>query len=72
MSICSNTFIAQRITFVPGPDSGPVDNVDDPVQPVSHAFAAPFSAVQANRALMRGCCAILAVRTDINRCTNCC
>ena len=34
------------------------------MQPVSHAFAALFGAVQANRALMRGCCAFLVVCTD--------
>ena len=39
---------SQRITLVPGIDSGPVAGVDNSVQPVSHAFAAPFSAVQAN------------------------
>lgn len=58
------TMGSQRITLVPGPDAGHDDDVVEPVQPVKRASAAVLSAVQAGRALQRGCQAFLAVCVD--------
>ena len=56
---CVLTKGSQRITLVPD-----VHSQDEPAQSSSGAFAAPMSAVQANRAMLHGCCAYFAVCTD--------
>jgi len=52
---CVLTKGSQRITSVPGPES----DLDEPVQSVSGAYAAPIPAVQAGKALANGCRAFL-------------
>ena len=56
---CVLTKGSQRITLVPN-----VPSQDEPAQSSSGAFAAPMSAVQANRAMLHGCRAYVAVCTD--------
>ena len=51
---------SQRIRLIPGPES----DLDEPVQPVPGAYAAPISAVQAGKAMASGCHAFLAVCID--------
>ncbi|DBB04262.1 TPA: hypothetical protein ACH3X1_016713 [Trebouxia sp. C0004] len=57
---CVLTKGSQRITLVPGPAS----DLDEPVQSVPGAYAAPLTAVQAGKAMANGCCAFLAGCTD--------
>ena len=57
---CVLTKGSQRITLLPGPES----DLDEPVQSVPGAYAAPITAVQAGKAMASGCRAFLAVCTD--------
>ena len=57
---CVLTKGSQLITLVSGPASGH----DDPVHSVHAVYAAPLTAVQANRAWTQGCHVFFAVCTD--------
>ncbi len=59
-SCCVLTKSSQRNTLVPGPQS----DLDEPVQSVPGAYAAPITAVQAGKAMANGCRAFLAVCID--------